>query len=333
MSRLPLVSIIVPVHNEEEMIAISLNTLIRQSYQAKEVIIVDDGSTDRTPEILSKMAKGNSMLQVISIGHSGLTVARNTGFRSANGDIVFFGEGDALYKSDYVAKAVELMMKDPKVGGVCLTGAPWIVKSNFVTQSIDVENRIQRRLLVERKLAVFYAWVYWRRVVDAVGGFDEQLFQAEDKDFFLRVRKAGYSIGLINGVYWRHRRDQDLTTFTKRCYRGGKTRILYLIKYRMIVQFLRTVGFLWFVIMATVFGIVFPILYLLVLLALGSLLIYKLTFAIRFGWKVVEKKRYLFSLPLFTLIRHVSTALGTTYGLISFSIRRLSGKSVDWSSL
>lgn len=318
MDKLPLVSIVVPVYNDERVIEFCLRTLLRQSYSPKSIVIVNDGSTDGTLDIISRVAEGDSTVRFINIKHSGLTKARNIGIKEARGEIIFFGEGDAIYRRDYLTKAVDLMIKNPKIGGVCLTGGPWLVKYNFVTRNIDLENRIQRKMLEECRLEVFYAWVYWKKVLDAVGGFDEGLFQAEDKDLFLRVKKAGYDIGLINGVYWRHLRDQDLVTFMKRNYNGGKSRILYLMKHRRIIEFLRTVGLLWFILISSVFGIIYPQLYLLPLSASCLMFIYKLIYALGFGWSVVRRKVDLFVYPLFVLMRHLSSAVGTTYGLFTF---------------
>ena len=333
MSILPFVSIVVPVFNDEKTIELCLNTLLRQSYPLKEIIVVNDGSTDKTPIILSRLAEENQLLRIIQNKHSGITITRNIGIINAKGDIVFFGEGDAIYKQDYLAKAVEFLVKNPNMGGVCLTGAPWVRKWNLVTHGIDAENRIQRKMLEEGKLKVFYAWVYRKSVLKSVDMFDSRIFQAEDKDLFLRLTKRGYPIGLINGIYWRHIRDQDLPKFIKRNYNGGKTRVLFLIKHRKATDFLRTVGFLWYVLVATVFGLLFPILYTSVLLAVCSLLIYKLIVVLKFGWSVVRRKRDLFFLPLFTLIRHISTAIGTTHGIILFSLGKLRKKTINWNSI
>jgi glycosyltransferase involved in cell wall biosynthesis len=276
-----------------------------------------------TPQVIDALSQSTSTLSVVTIKHSGSTVARNIGVNHAQGSIIFFGEGDAIYKSDYVENAVNMMLKDTQLGGVCLTGAPWMVKSSFITRSIDVENRIQRKMLEDGTRDVFYAWIFQRKAIEAVGIFDKKLFQAEDKDLFRRVKEAGYRIGLINGVNWRHKRDQNLWTFLKRNYYGGQTRILYLMKHRMYFHFIRAIGFLWFLLFCGLLGWFIPQAFWLFLIAIGSLLAYKLLYALRYGWYIVKKKQHLLYLPWFTLLRHTSHAIGTTHGFLRFLLRKM----------
>jgi len=333
MQKLPLVSIIVPVYNDEDTIEVCLRTLIRQTYPKKEIIVVNDGSTDNTAEVLSKMIKEHPQLQIVSIEHEGITKARNTGLKFAKGDLVFFSEGDAVYQRDYLRKAVESLETDSRMGGVCLTGAPWIVKPTLVTECIDVENKIQRKLLASGKMQAFYAWVFRKKAIEAVGGFDERLFQGEDRDVFLRVKREGYSIGLITGINWRHKRDQTLWDFSKRNYRGAKTRILYLLKHNRIWELFRSISLLWFVAFTLPLVWFFPPLVYLIIIALFLPMIFKLVFVVRFGQDVVQYKGYLFLVPFFSLLRYMTSAVGYTYGLLIVFFRKTRGKTIDWSSI
>ncbi len=333
MGKLPLASIIVPVYNDEDTIEVCLRTLVRQTYPVKEIIVVNDGSTDSTASVLSKMAQDYPALHIIHTRHGGITKARNIGIKHTRGEVVFFGEGDAIYNKNYMTKAVESLMSNPRMGGVCLTGAPWVVRSTLVTECIDVENRIKHRLLEEGKMQPYYAWIFRREAVEAAGGFDERLSQAEDKDIFLRVKKAGYSIGIVPGVNWRHRRDQDVWTYMRRNYVGGKTRILYLLKHRKVREFIQSVGWFWLLILAIPSVLIFPPFSYAILLALVLPMIYKLIFTLIFGWNLVSRKRYLFLNPLLSAIRYVSTAVGYTYGLIIVFFKKLAKKTVDWSSM
>jgi len=330
MENLPLVSIVVPTYNDEDTIELCLRTLLRQTYPMKEIIVVNDGSTDNTTNILSIIVKEYPSIRIISTEHQGATRTRNVGLRHAKGKIVLFGEGDAIYSRDYLKKAVELFMTDPELGGVCLTGAPWVVKSTFVTECIDVENRIKHKLLRAGKMQPYYAWAYRKEAIEAVGGYDEELLQAEDRDLFSRVKRAGYPIGFVPGINWRHRRDQNTWTYVKRNYVGGKTRILYVMKHRKVAEFFRSVGLLWTPILALPLLIFFPLLSYLILLILALLAIHKLFSTLRLGWSCVKKRKYLFFIPLFSAIRYVATAIGYTHGLILIFIEKLTKKTVGW---
>jgi len=180
----------------------------------------------------------------------------------------------------------------------------------------------------------FYAWVFRKKVLEEVGGFDYKLFQAEDKDVFLRIRSLGYPIGVVGGINWRHKRDQDLSTFLKRCFNGGRTRILFVMKHRRVFEFLKSMGLLWLLALDLVFlpfYTWFSLLGALFLLAVPML--YKLIYVLKFGWRIVKEKRYLFLFPIFFLLRYMATALGYTYGLILVVALKIRGKSVNWASL
>jgi glycosyltransferase involved in cell wall biosynthesis len=83
VEKLPLVSVVVPVFNSEAYIADALESALNQSYPNKEVIVVDDGSTDSTPAILERF---RGRITVIRQVNSGAAVARNTGIRRARGE-------------------------------------------------------------------------------------------------------------------------------------------------------------------------------------------------------------------------------------------------------
>jgi glycosyltransferase involved in cell wall biosynthesis len=304
-----------------------------QSYPEKEIIVVDDGSTEGTADALFRMSRDYSM-HVFFQKHQGITVTRNAGFNYSIGDIVFFGEADAIYSRDYVAKALKLLSANQEMGGVCLTGAPWITKSTIVTTCIDVENKIQRKLLREGRREPFYAWVFRRKALEEIGGFDERLFQAEDKDVFLRVKKGGFTIGLVSGINWRHRRNQTLGVFLRRNFWGGKTRILYLITHRKIRELFQAVSLLWFLLITGLFGVILsPTFYYMAILGFSATFVYKLIPILREGSSFIKEKRLFLLFPLFSLLRHLSSAVGYTIGLSIFIFRKIANKPVDWSSM
>ena len=145
---LPLVSIILPVYNDQDTLADCLKSLRVQSYSNFELIVVNDGSNDRSPQIASEFAATDPRMRVLPIAHSGTSAAKNAGFESSKGSIIFFAEGDAIYMQDYLSKAVECIRTDTAIGGVCVLGGVWETRRTFVTRSIDAENQIRDTLLI-----------------------------------------------------------------------------------------------------------------------------------------------------------------------------------------
>ena len=94
MSREGLISIIVPVYNAERYLERCIDSLTGQSYNKIEIIAVNDGSTDSSPVILERLAKADARIRIISQENQGLSGARNTGLRTANGEYVLFVDSD-----------------------------------------------------------------------------------------------------------------------------------------------------------------------------------------------------------------------------------------------
>jgi glycosyltransferase involved in cell wall biosynthesis len=102
----PLVSIIVAVFNEEKYLNRCLQSLKNQSYKDIEIIIVDDGSTDKSRNIIKQYN-----VKYLSISHSGPGVARNKGAQAAKGEILVFVDADMYYDKEYIKELVKPIVK------------------------------------------------------------------------------------------------------------------------------------------------------------------------------------------------------------------------------
>lgn len=101
------VSIIIPAYNQEKVIERCINSVLNQTYKGLQVIVVNDGSTDRTAEILDKYSKLDTRIEIYHIGNQGVSNSRNYGLSKAIGDYIQFLDGD-----DYVSETmVEDMVK------------------------------------------------------------------------------------------------------------------------------------------------------------------------------------------------------------------------------
>lgn len=105
----PLISIIVPIYNVEKYIEKCVESLVHQNYANVEIILVDDGSPDKSGEIAEQYAATNSSIKVIRQKNSGVSEARNAGLRVANGEYVMFVDGDDWVEPDYVSFFVQMV--------------------------------------------------------------------------------------------------------------------------------------------------------------------------------------------------------------------------------
>jgi len=335
MSMPAFTSIIVPAYNNGDIVEKSLLSLVSQEYPAKEIVVVyDEGSTDSTKEILSKIQNQFSQLiRVISTKHVGRSQARNMGARSASGEILFFADADDIYNKDYLDKAVASLASDPGFGGVTLTGASLKVESTFATNCLDVYSSIVRKLADTGKVKPKWAWVYRRQAFEAVGGFDERLNQAEDKDLYLRTEKAGYSFGFVKGVNWWHTRRGTFSSYLRKSFLAGKRRTLYIIKHGEIRDFFKNAASFWLFCILLFLSPLIIWLFYLTCFAVAALMIYNLANTLILGWDVAPKKLYLFLYPTFNLLTYIATALGYTRGFSLVIKEKITRKPINWPSI
>ena len=107
-SHLPLISVLVPVYNIERYIGICLESIIKQKYSQLEIIVVDDGSTDRSGEICDLYAQKDNRIKVIHKANGGLVSARKTAMQAARGIYIGYVDGDDWINPDYYS---DLLLK------------------------------------------------------------------------------------------------------------------------------------------------------------------------------------------------------------------------------
>ena len=108
----PLVSIIVPIFNTEEFLSCCLDSLVSQTYQNIEIILVNDGSTDSSEKIIQTYAQKDHRISIISQNNGGAGKARNEGLRKAAGEYITFVDSDDKIESTYIEKLIDPLIKD-----------------------------------------------------------------------------------------------------------------------------------------------------------------------------------------------------------------------------
>jgi cellulose synthase/poly-beta-1,6-N-acetylglucosamine synthase-like glycosyltransferase len=328
----PLVSITVPTYNNADTIARCVVSLASQEYAPVEVIVVDDGSTDGTGDVVRGLQSKHPNIRLVRTDHSGASHARNVGIRESAGLVFLFADGDAVYARDYLTKSVAQLLADPGMGAVCVTGTNWIVKNTFVSRGIALEYEMKQRFLNSGKWKPYFAFVYTRKAIEQVGGYDEKLFQGEDKDLFNRVKNAGFRIGLVKGFSWFHRYPQDLRSLMSRSYRGGKQRVVYVAKRKMYGELLRRTVGLWGLIILVAISPFVPEGYLLLVSVIALAYSYKLALDVRDGWGK-GKLFDLLTLPVVSAVRYLTTAGGYSKGSLVYTLRRARHLETGWADV
>ncbi len=124
MNENQLVSVIVPVYKVEQYLPKCIESIINQSYDNLEIILIDDGSPDNCPKICDEYAKIDSRIKVIHKKNGGLSDARNIGIDAAKGNYLYFVDSDDYIGPDSIKYLFNLIKKynaDIAIGGMCIT--------------------------------------------------------------------------------------------------------------------------------------------------------------------------------------------------------------------
>ena len=185
-----LVSIIMPAYNSAKFIAESIESVLLQEHAAWELLIIDDGSTDDTPNIARQYAAHDSRIRLIQQENMGVSTARNTGIAAASGAFISFLDSDDLWSQDFLRSSIEMLISDAKLGAVSCEYArfidgtakgkrdPWknYIHSDNKYHDYLIHINIHINTLVIRKSAL---------PADLL--FNKSLSHAEDCDFLIRL--------------------------------------------------------------------------------------------------------------------------------------------------
>jgi len=114
MSKKPLISVIVPAYNVEEYLAACLDSILRQTFSDYEIILINDGSTDRTAEIISQYSS-NPRIRVHTQQNSGISVARNQGIKMSRGQYICYVDSDDIIAETYLEKLITPLLQNPEI--------------------------------------------------------------------------------------------------------------------------------------------------------------------------------------------------------------------------
>jgi glycosyltransferase involved in cell wall biosynthesis len=208
---MPAVSVLLPCYNAAQTLAEALESLTCQTLGDFEVIAVDDGSTDKTAELLDAWAKRDTRLRVLRIAHGGIITALNTGLEACCSPLVARMDADDRCHPQRLEKQAAYLEAHPKVGvaGCLVRGFPASqVGEGFRTyigwlNSLVTEEDIQREIFVESPL-VHPSVLFRRDLVVEAGGYQEQGW-AEDYDLWLRLYLSGVRFSKIAEILldWR----------------------------------------------------------------------------------------------------------------------------------
>ncbi len=197
-----MISVVIPAYNAEQCIGKAIESIANQTRAVDEIIVVNDGSTDNTVEVITQIIKGLSVdIRIINQENSGPSKARNRGIKESKGDWVAFLDADDIWEKEKIQKQMEQLESHAEYAVVGSLLEFSTINSNRAFEKIKfsdllIKNKVFTSTVIARKNALIEA-----------GGFREDMKYSEDYNLWLKLTKKHPVMVLNNRLV---------------CYGGGK---------------------------------------------------------------------------------------------------------------
>ena len=199
-----LVSVVIPAYNSEKWIKATLNSVLAQSYPELEIIVVDDGSVDRTAALAEQALDGfPGAWKVLQQANRGVSAARNSGWRAARGSWIQFLDSDDLLAPDKIKLQMAVAQKSPQEIAVVYSNWQRVAEKEGQLLPVEelrtpqVDGKPPASLLITKNVIQPGAYLVRREWLETVLGFDERMHIYEDDDLLVRIATAGGSFRFV----------------------------------------------------------------------------------------------------------------------------------------
>ena len=197
-SNSPKVSVIIPTHNRAHLIGRSIQSVLNQTYQDFEIIVVDDGSTDNTREVIKEFQRKDKRIKYIKHSkNKGGSAARNTGIKTSRGEYIAFQDSDDEWFPEKLEKQMGFFKNMPAEVGIVYTDM-WRITGNIKKYLYSPEIMPKDKIIYEQALDYsvgnigIQTSLIKKEVFAKAGMFDEKFPRFIDLEFFIRLSKYYY---------------------------------------------------------------------------------------------------------------------------------------------
>lgn len=196
-----LVSVVIPTYNRAGLIAQSIQSALAQTYRNLEIIVVDDGSTDNTKEVVAAFGPA---VQYFYKTNSGPAGTRNVGIQKARGEFVAFLDSDDLWEPDKIEKQLRCFQENPRAAMVSsnfrlIDGHGRAIKDPGSEPGYQPSDFIIKDMLRVRFPFATPAFLIRKAIFEKIGVFNEKLRISEDLDLLIRIG-VNYQVGYVDEV-------------------------------------------------------------------------------------------------------------------------------------
>ncbi|MBP0018240.1 MAG: glycosyltransferase [Cyanobacteria bacterium SBLK] len=184
---MPKISVVIPAYNAEKTIAKTIQSVLDQTFKDFEIIVINDGSSDRTLEIVESFV--DSRIQIYSYPNTGAAISRNRGISLASGEFLALLDADDLWTADKLTAQFQAL-QDYSEAGVAYSWTDYIDESDRFVRSglhLSANGNVLPELLVHNFLENGSNPLIRSPIIQEVGQFDPHLLASMDWDFYLRL--------------------------------------------------------------------------------------------------------------------------------------------------
>lgn len=238
----PLVSILIPAYNTEKWIGATINSVIAQTWPHKEIIIVDDGSTDSSFHIAKKFE--SKSVKVVTQENSGACVARNKALSFAQGDYIQWIDADDLLAPDKISQQLK-KGNDGQNSRILLTSAFGTFFSHYQKAKFK-PNSLWRDLSPVDWMSIKFSEIVWmnpatwlvsRKLADMAGQWDERLLMDQDGEYICRVVANSETVKFVKSSKCYYRIGNIGSVSMNKSYKAAES---YLLAARLCINYLRS---------------------------------------------------------------------------------------------
>ncbi|TKZ35788.1 glycosyltransferase family 2 protein [Brachyspira catarrhinii] len=217
----PLISIIIPVYNGQNFIKDSINSALNQTYKNIEIIVVDDGSTDNTANIVKTFS--NKVVYIYK-DNGGVSSALNLGIKKSNGKYISWLSHDDLYINTKIEEQINELNKLEDKNTIIYSGYELIDENNNLISAIEISSKNEYRYLNNGLYAAIMYCLYGctllipKDIFYKVSFFNEELKYCQDYELWLKIFKDKYKIRYIPKVLAQYRLHQQQDSSTRKTY-------------------------------------------------------------------------------------------------------------------
>ena len=283
---MPFFSIIIPVYNRPEEVDELLESLSEQTYLDFEVLLIEDGSTEKC-NLVAEKYKDDINIRYYYKENSGRSETRNYGMEKAEGDYFVFFDSDCVIPPFYFEKIKKTLDSNytdsyggPDKADESFTDLQKAISFSMTSFLTTGGIRGSKRVKMEKFVPRTFNMGFSKEVYEKVGGFKDMF--GEDIDLSLRIRDNGYTCQLISDAYVYHKRRVDLRSFYRQVHVFGMARISLYLLHPSSLKLVHTLPALFIIIslimlLVSFYNIwfIFPLLFYFLLIFIASSLEYK----------------------------------------------------------